>query len=53
MVYLSVYVIFNFLSSVSQFSKYRSFTYLGRFIPRYFILYNKVANEKFPLTFSF
>ena len=34
--------------SVLQFSEYRSFVSLGRFIPRYFILFDVMINKVFP-----
>ena len=43
MVYLSVSSLISFIS-VLQFSEYRSFASLGRFIPRYFILFDAVVN---------
>ena len=39
--------------SVLQFSEYRSFISLVRFIPRYFILFDAIANGIVSLNFSF
>ena len=36
--------------SVLQFSEYRSFVSLGRFIPRYFILFDAIVTEIVSLT---
>ena len=45
MAFLSMYLCFHFLSSVSGSFKYRSLTSLVKFIPRYFILFNAVVNR--------
>ena len=38
--------------SILWFSEYRSFPYLGRFISRYFILFDAVVNELFSVSLS-
>ena len=45
MAFLSMYLCFHFLSSVSSSFNYRSLTSLVKFIPRYFILFNAVVNR--------
>ena len=43
--YFSIYLChFLFLSSLLQFSIYRSFVSFGRFIPKYFILFIAIVN---------
>ena len=45
MVYLSIFcAVFNFFISILYFSEYRSFVSLGRFFPRYFILFDAMVN---------
>ena len=44
MEYLSVYVIFDFFHQCLKFSVYSSFVSLGKFIPRYVILFVAVVN---------
>ena len=44
MVHLSICVIFDFFHQCLKFSAYRSFVSLGRFIPRYFILFVVMVN---------
>ena len=49
---ISFHLFVSFLISfirVLQFSEYRSFVYLGRFILRYFILFDAMVNGKFSL----
>ena len=40
-----VYVIFDFIISVLKCSGYRSFVSLGKFVPRYFILFDVMVNR--------
>ena len=49
MVCTSICLCLNFLFSVLEFSEYRSFTSMVRFIPRYFILFVAIVNGIFPL----
>ena len=47
MVYFSIYLCHLLISfiSVLQFSKYRSFVSQGKFIPKYFILFDVMVNR--------
>ena len=38
-------ILFNFVHQVLQFSEYRSYTSLVKFIPRYFVLFDAVVNR--------
>lgn len=43
-IYLSICIIFNFFP-ILEFSEYRYFASLGRFIPRCFIIFDMMVNE--------
>ena len=43
-IFPSLVLSFIFFISVSEFSEYRSFISLGKFIPRYFILFDMMVN---------
>ena len=52
MIYPSIVSSSDSFISVLEFSEYRSFASLGRFVPNYFILFNAVVNELFLPPFS-